>query len=88
MLFVYPAIFHNENDSYQVEFPDLPGCQTYGDTLNETIEYAQEALSSYLLTLIDENKPIPSPSDIKSLKSEDENTFTSLIPVIQGNTKI
>ena len=46
MLFIYPAIFHKENNSYWVEFPDLEGCQTYGDTLNETMEYAQEALSA------------------------------------------
>ena len=30
MLFVYPAIFHKETDSYWVEFPDLEGCHTYG----------------------------------------------------------
>lgn len=40
MLFVYPAIFHHEDESYRVEFPDLPGCQTFGSTISETIEYA------------------------------------------------
>jgi len=79
MMFVYPAYFHNEDNSYWVEFPDLPGCQTFGSTLNETIEHAQEALSSYLLTLIDENQLVPAPSDIKILKPEDENTFVSLV---------
>ena len=51
MLFLYPAVFHQEEDSYWVEFPDLEGCQSFGDTLNETMENAQEALSAYLLTL-------------------------------------
>ena len=32
MLFVYPAIFHREDNAYWVEFPDLLGCQTYGAT--------------------------------------------------------
>lgn len=81
MLLAYPALFHKENDSYWVEFPDLQGCQTFGDTLNETVEYAQEALSSYILTLIDENKSLPFPSDIKQLNSfaQDDNTFATLV---------
>ena len=38
MLFVYPAIFHKEDDAYWVEFPDLEGCHTYGGSINETME--------------------------------------------------
>ena len=63
MLFVYPAIFHKEDEAYWVEFPDLEGCQTYGDALNETMASAQEALAGYLLTLLDENRKLPAPSD-------------------------
>lgn len=37
MKLAYPAIFHNEDNSYWVEFPDLVGCNTFGDTLNETL---------------------------------------------------
>ena len=78
MLFVYPAIFHKEDDAYWVEFPDLEGCQTYGTTLNETIEYAQEALMGYLLTLLETNQPIAQPSELSSILC-DENSFTSLV---------
>ncbi len=78
MLFVYPAIFHKEDDAYWVEFPDLEGCQTYGTTLNETIEYAQEALMGYLLTLLETNQPITQPSELSSILC-DKNSFTSLV---------
>ena len=78
MLFIYPAIFHKENNSYWVEFPDLEGCQTYGDTLNETMEYAQEALSAYLLTLLEQNLPLAQPSDISSL-SYGSDSFITLV---------
>ncbi len=61
-----------------MEFPDLEGCQTFGDTLNETAENASESLSGYLLTLLEENAPIPSPSDIRSLQIP-EDGFTSLV---------
>lgn len=77
MLFVYPAIFHKENNSYWVEFPDLQGCQTYGDTLNDAMGFAQEALTGYLLTLLEQNMPIANPSDIATLPVE--NGFTSLV---------
>jgi len=81
MLFAYPALFHEEDGVFWVEFPDLAGCQTYGDTLNETIEYAQEALSAYILTLLEDDRPLASPSTVKDLSSciKDESTFISLV---------
>ena len=48
---VYPAIIHEENGSYWVEFPDLEGCSTYGETLEETLDLASEALGLYLVSL-------------------------------------
>lgn len=78
MLFIYPAIFHKENNSYWVEFPDLEGCQTYGSTLNETMGFAQEALAGYLLTLFECNLNITQPSELSSI-SHDENSFVTLV---------
>lgn len=78
MLFIYPAIFHKENDSYWVEFPDLEGCHTFGDTLAETMESAQEALSGYLLTVFEENKQFAKPCELSSIQC-DENSFSTLV---------
>ena len=77
MLFIYPAIFHKEDQSYWVEFPDLPGCQSFGDTLPETMAEAQEALAAYVLTLLEQGKPLAQPSDIASM--DPESGFTSLV---------
>lgn len=71
MLFVYPAIFHQEDASYWVEFPDLPGCHTYGSSVSEAMEEAQEALSAYLLTLLEEGRGISAPSDIQGYHPAD-----------------
>ncbi len=71
MLFVYPAIFHKEDESYWVEFPDLKGCNTCGDTIPEAMEMAQEALTGYLLSLLEHGDNIASPSDISSHNPED-----------------
>lgn len=78
MLFVYPAIFHKEDNSYWVEFPDLQGCQTFGETIPETMEAAQEALSAYLLILLEEGHSITSPSNLTSI-NYDTNSFTTLV---------
>lgn len=78
MKLIYPALFHAEDGAYWVEFPDLDGCQTYGDTIDETLFNAQEALEVYAITLLEQGKQLPPPSDITEIKTE-ESTFTSLI---------
>lgn len=78
MLFIYPAIFHKEDNTYWVEFPDLAGCQTFGGSLNETMASAQEALAGYLLTLLEEDREIASPSDL-SVLSCGNDSFVTLV---------
>lgn len=77
MVFVYPAIFHEE-EGYWVEFPDLPGCQTYGDNLNSTVKCAQEALAGYLLTMLAEDRRVPVPTHIQEI-DQIERGFVTLI---------
>lgn len=77
MLFVYPAIFHKEDNAYWVEFPDLEGCHTYGSSITETMEAAQEALAGYLLTLLEQDIAIAAPSEITTFHVEDG--FSSLV---------
>ena len=76
MLFVYPAIFHEEEGNYWVEFPDLQGCQTYGDDLNTTVKYAQEALAGYLLTVLSEERKLPTPSHIQEINQVEKGFIT------------
>ena len=77
MLFVYPTLFHKERKEYWVEFPDLPGCHTYGAGISEAVSSAQEALSGYLMTLLVDGKDIPAASDMEGLKADDG--FASLV---------
>lgn len=78
MKLTYPALFHHEDGSYWVEFPDLPGCNTFGDTAQETLKSAQEALEGYALTLIENGEKLPAPTDISDIQI-DENSFTSFV---------
>ncbi len=78
MLLVYPAVFHKEENAYWVEFPDLTGCQSYGSTLVESMENAQEALFGYASVLLDESVILPKASDIATITLGD-NCFASLV---------
>lgn len=43
MLRGYPAIFHFENGGYWAEFPDLPGCFSQGESIDEAASEASAA---------------------------------------------
>lgn len=79
-LYVYPAVFHPEETGFSVFFPDLKGCQSQGDTIEEATLMAQEALGAYLECLLEDNKPLPSPSLPKSLTITSEE-FVAMISV-------
>jgi len=44
----YNVIIRKEEGRYCAEVPDLPGCFTEGDTLDELTENVREAISLYL----------------------------------------
>nr|WP_154887695.1 type II toxin-antitoxin system HicB family antitoxin [Paenibacillus xylanexedens] len=44
----YYAILNFADDGINVSFPDLPGCLTYGHTLEEALIMAKDALELYL----------------------------------------
>jgi antitoxin HicB len=67
MKIAYPATFTylEEDLAFLVEFPDLPGCLTEGDTLEQAKEMASEALTGYLEAVIDRDIPFSAPSIIE-----------------------
>lgn len=40
----YPAIFTPENKGYSARFPDVSGCYTCGDNLEQTVGYCSDAI--------------------------------------------
>ena len=55
--------------AYGVVVPDLPGCFSAGDTLDEAFANAREAILLHLEGLLDEGEPFPKPSSIERLRS-------------------
>ncbi len=67
MIIRYPAKikYIKEDKSYLVEFPDLPGCLTEGETLDKAKMMAREAVTGYLASVFERELKIPSPSALK-----------------------
>lgn len=65
----YPVIFHPEETGYSVSVPDLEGCFTQGDTLQETLEMIQDAIGLYLEG--EQNIPAPSAPDCIGVSGKD-----------------
>jgi predicted RNase H-like HicB family nuclease len=52
------AIHKDDGTTYGVIVPDIPGCHSWGDTIDEAIENTKEAISNHLETLLDDGQDI------------------------------
>lgn len=68
--YIYPAVFHYDDDGISVSFPDLPGCLTCGDTPEEALAMAKDAMGLWLYDAETCGDPIPEPSDVRSIPLE------------------
>lgn len=50
-----------EDRTYVVTVPELPGCQTHGETYEAAARRAQEAIESRIEAAVADGEPIPSP---------------------------
>jgi len=66
-MFSYPVILtpDEEDGGFVVTFVDIPEAITQGDTEEEAMRMAQEALDTALEFYFDEDRPVPLPSRIK-----------------------
>jgi predicted RNase H-like HicB family nuclease len=55
-----------------VWFPDLPGCVSAGDDIDEALRNAPEALALYLEEVEHDGKPLPKPRTLTELKADPE----------------
>ena len=82
-MIIYHAVVHKEEDSaWGVQFPDLPGCFSAADELDDVLANASEAVSLYL-----EGERLPEPSSIESIRqlaTEDlaQGAFLLAVPYV------
>lgn len=59
-MLTYKVHLHKEEEGgFTVVVPALPGCVTYGDTLEEAISMAKEAIELYVEELRDRGETVP-----------------------------
>jgi predicted RNase H-like HicB family nuclease len=66
----YPILIENGTDTaaFGVVVPDLPGCFSAGDTLDEAVEAAREAAAAWIDTALDQGMAIPPPSSLEDVR--------------------
>lgn len=60
--YIFPAVFNYADDGISVSFPDLPGCFSCGDTDEEAVRMAEEAMGLHLYGMERDGDPIPKPT--------------------------
>jgi predicted RNase H-like HicB family nuclease len=69
----YLALVHkDEGTSYGVSFPDVPGCISAGDTFEEAVALAAEALAAHFALMRADGDPIPAPRSYEELRRDPE----------------
>ena len=82
MKYRYYSVFTQEKDYIDVTFPDLKGCITFGDNIEQALYMSKDALEVYLLVLEDEKMDIPKPSTYQELQAKlNDNQQLQLISV-------
>lgn len=64
----YPVLIEEGSDqaAFGVVVPDLPGCFSAGDTLDEALDATREAVAAWVDAMLDAGQtiPVPSPLDV------------------------
>ncbi|MEO5336930.1 MAG: type II toxin-antitoxin system HicB family antitoxin [Magnetospirillum sp. WYHS-4] len=79
---IYPAIIESgEEPGFAVFFPDLPGCVSAGDTLEEAFSEAMEALALHLAGMAEDGAPLPDPTPLAEVRAEPGIRVAAIVPV-------
>ena len=70
----YPIAIEPRTDqsAYGVVIPDLPGCFSAGDTLEEAIAGAEEAGLAWIDAALDAGGAVPPPSSLEAIRAKPE----------------
>jgi predicted RNase H-like HicB family nuclease len=79
--YIYPAIFEpGAEHGYCITFPDLPGIITSGETIEESLLMAKEALELHIYGMEEDGGILPEPTPPNKINIP-EGGFVSLVDV-------
>ena len=66
----YPVVIEAgaETTAFGVIVPDLPGCFSAGDTLDEALSGAEEAAAAWIDATLDAGGSLPAPSSLEAIR--------------------
>ena len=81
----YPVAIElgTEIEAFGVVVPDLPGCFSAGDTIEEAMARAEEAITAWIETALDSGQDIPQPSGIDVLRKKHKEWKTWVWAVVK-----
>jgi predicted RNase H-like HicB family nuclease len=83
--YIYPAVvLVCEEGGYFAKFPDLPGCMTQGETVEEIFRMMRDALEGYLHVCLSLGEEIPEPSRPEHVKIEDEDGLGGFVTLVEA----
>ena len=67
--YIFPAVIEVlGQEDYNVRFPDFENINTYGESLSEAFDMAEDALKLEIFDLFMDSNDIPDPTDINNIK--------------------
>ena len=66
--YTYPAVLYYGEDGITVNFPDLGGAITQGETTENAVSMAKECLALHLFGMERDGDDIPTPSEIENIR--------------------
>lgn len=60
----YAVVFERSEDGYGAVVPNLPGCVTVGDTLEETEQNIREAITGHIQAMLAHGETVPPPTTL------------------------
>lgn len=73
-IYRFIAVVTFDEDGISINYPDLEGCFTCADNEEEIYNMAQEVLGLHLWSMEQDNEDIPTPSTIKDIKLQKNET--------------
>lgn len=66
----YPVVIEpgTDTEAWGVVVPDLPGCFSAGDTLDEALRAVEEAAAAWIDAALDAGEAIPEPSPVDAVR--------------------
>jgi predicted RNase H-like HicB family nuclease len=66
----YIAVIDGKEGAYGVTIPDLPGCFSGGDTIEDALRNAIEAIRMWIEAANEDSTPVPHPRKIEEIRND------------------